>query len=132
MRLFRNLRRTIGQNRLQKFCAAHKKIVIYGTGILGDLYVRCFHDLGITYDAFCVSHRKASQQEHLCRPVYEFSELKHMAGDIGFVLAMEKRNIAEVLPTVQEAASDHDIFCNVKFNEDIFIEEMLRAKGRLW
>lgn len=129
---FHGLRRTVGRTKLQKFCTAHKRIIIYGTGFVGNLYAQYFDRLGLDFEAFCVSRRKTPRQENLHRPVYEFSELKHMAGDIGFVLAMEERNIAEVLPTVQEVVSDHDIFCNVKFNEDIFDEELPRTKDRQW
>lgn len=132
VKAFRSLRRTVGRTRLQKFCAAHKRIVIYGTGFMGDLYARYFDHLGLAYEAFCVSRRKSPQQENLHRPVYEFSELKHMAGNIGFVIAMEERNAVEVLPAVQEAVSNHDIFCNLKFSENILTEEIFRAKDQLW
>lgn len=119
VKTFYSLRRTIGQMRLQKFCATHKKIIIYGANVMGDLYAQYFDKLGLTYEAFCVSRRKVSQQEKLGHPIYEFSELKYLAGDMGFVLAMQEDSVREVLSMVQKTVEDHDIFCNLNFSKDI-------------
>ena len=86
---------------------------------MGYLYAQYFDKLGLTYEAFCVSRRKVSQQEKLGHPICEFSELKYLAGDTGFVLAMQEDSVREVLPMVQKTVEDHDIFCNLNFSKDI-------------
>ena len=120
-------RKAAGHKKLQQFCSSHKKIAIYGTGAVGDIYAQYFDKYGLGYEAFCVSHRKALHQEHLFHPVYEFDELKHSPDDIGFVLAMLERNVEEVLPAVQEAVGSDAVFCNLKFSEDMRYE-----LGHIW
>lgn len=119
VKTFYSLRQIIGQMRLQKFCAAHKRIIIYGANVMGDLYAQYFDKLGLSYEAFCVSRRKASQQEKFGHQIYEFSELDYLAGDMGFVLAMQEDSVKEVLSMIQKTIESHDIFCNLNFNKDI-------------
>jgi len=114
--LFFNLQQSIGEMKLKKFCAVHKKVYIFGTGATGDIYAHYFDKLGLNYEAFCVSKRKVPQQEKLCHPVYEFSELKQSEGNIGIVIAMIESTYEKVFPVVKETFSDKDIFYNPKFS----------------
>lgn len=122
----------MGRIKLQKFCAGHKRIFIYGTGLRGELYARYFDQWGLTYEAFCVSRRKRPDQENRGHSVYEFAELKYEASDIGFVIAMEQANVDEVLSVVQKAVRNSDIFCDVKFSEDILADTILHAQNQSW
>lgn len=132
--MFYYLRRKLGQMRLQKFCTAHERIVIYGTGSRGELYDQLLDELGLTYEAFCVSRRKIPHQESHGHPVYEFGELTQRADNIGFIMAMEDRNVKEVLPVIQKVVDKGDIFCDLKFTNDILYKKIRDGKGkdRLW
>lgn len=119
IRVYYKLRKAIGRKKLQKFCTSHKRIFIYGTGIVGDVYAQYFDTYGLDYEAFCVSCRKDGQQEHLSRPVYGFAELKYGLDGAGFVVAMAEHNVAEVLPSLCEAVGDDAVFSDLKLSEDI-------------
>lgn len=132
VKAFYNLRQAAEEKRVQKFCTAHERTVIYGTGSIGEMYARWFKRLGIPFEGFCVSRRKPKHAE-LDHPVYELAELGNApAGSIGFVLAMDRHNVGEVLPAVKKIAADRDIFCDFKFSEDMIGQEILRAQNRLW
>lgn len=132
VKAFYGLRKRNGQRKLQRFCAAHERIVIYGTGVLGKLYARYFGRQGIPFEGFCVSRRKPKHTA-LGYPVYELAELENAAaGSVGFVLAMNRDHVGEVLSAVKKTAADWDIFCDFKFSEDIDNEEIFRAKELLW
>lgn len=131
-KMFYRLKQSMGRMKLQKFCATHKGIIVYGTGSKGDLYARCLDELGISYEAFCVSRRKLPQQENRRHPVYEFAELSGNAGDIGYIIAMEKRYVREVLPVIKKTVDGDDIFCDLRFTENLLTEDMFRAKGHFW
>lgn len=123
------LQRRVGQRRLQKFCASHERLIIYGTGGIGKLYAKYFEQWGITFEAFCVSRRKPKHKD-LDHPVYELSELKNVADGIGFVLAMDKYHVAEVLPALQEVTDRRDIFCDLGFSNAVYNMDMSRAMAQ--
>ena len=131
LKAFYRLRQMAGQRKLQRFCAARKRTVIYGTGSIGAVYAQCFNRLGISFEGFCVSRRKPKHAE-LDHPVYELAELKGTADNIGFVLAMDQSNVEEVLPAVKRIATDRDIFCDFKLTEELTFVEVLQAQNRLW
>lgn len=101
--------------------------MIYGTNNGGTLCAQCFDRLGLVYEAFCVSHRRASQQEKLNHPIYEFCELKHDVNGLGIVMAMGEQSVGEVMADVQKVMERKHIFCDLKFNEDIYYEDVIQS-----
>lgn len=131
IKAFYDLREMTAQKRLQKFCAAHERVLIFGTGSIGELYAQCFKRLDIPFEAYCVSRRKPKHAE-LDRPVYELAELEHAADGIGIVLAMDEFNVGKVLPAARKVFADRDIFCDLNFSADMSGKEVLHAQNRLW
>jgi len=107
----------IGLSKLKKFCSTHPRVVIFGTGVTGEIYDKYFKESGLSYEAFCVSHRKPNKKDFLNHPIYELDEIKKYPGDIGIVVALIDENAKEVLSVLQDIFGDSCIFYDSRFIE---------------
>lgn len=108
--------------KLRIFCKKHSRIIIYGAGDNGEIYDQLFKREGLSYDAFCVSHRKPNKTKYLQHPVCEFDEIKSVSKEIGFVIALSEEHTKEVLPTVYNTIDKKHIFYEADLQKSIRLE----------
>lgn len=117
--LYEKVYRAVGLAKLRKFCKTHPRIVIYGTRTIGLIYNQYFKREGLSYEAFCVSHRGLNRTEYLQHPVYEFDEIKNDAKGIGFVIAMREESAGVVLRIIDNFVDKSCIFYDPNFVKNI-------------
>lgn len=108
---------------LLQFIDKHKRVYLYGAGIMGALLADALQDRNVTFSGFVVTKRKQGQSRFFGLPLLEVNELKDVAHeDCGFIYALDIRFHAEVTKGLTEAG-----FKNFFRIPDGFFQELKEA-----
>lgn len=109
--------------RLRQFCKAHARVAIYGAGNHGAAFGEYLIAHDIPFDFYCVTRRKPGKYVFMEHPVHTFDEVSDAYDEIGFVVALSRKNAPQVLPTLRRTVGKQHIFYNRSY-ETAIREEM--------
>lgn len=96
------------------FCNSHEKIFIYGAGAMGQSCYRMLKGQNIQIYGFVVSDGHKHENQCIHESVYELSEIQN--GDLcGIIVALNKKNIEEVIDRLNSSKKIDYIFYTEKF-----------------
>lgn len=106
------------KNRLEKFCRAHSRIIIYGAAFWGRVYAEYFDKHGIKYDGFCSTKRKPGKYEFCKHPIYIFDEIKDKFDEnVGIVVAIE--HAQEVMDKLEKEMDSRQFFYDPELGNEL-------------
>ena len=106
------------KNRLEKFCRAHSRIIIYGAAFWGRAYAEYFDKHGIKYDGFCSTKRKPGKYEFCKHPIYIFDEIKDKFDEnVGIVVAIE--HAQEVMDKLEKEMDSRQFFYDPELGNEL-------------
>lgn len=85
-----------GMAELNSFMKKYPKLLIYGAGLNAKRYARFFHEENVEYEGFCVSEKKACDNELMGHPCYIAKEVGDKLGKYGIYLALNIVNRKQV------------------------------------
>ena len=115
-----NLKRSLLNRRLQRFCMGHKKIFIYGCGFMAQKTSSLLKELQMRPCGYAVSDRSGEKQKFHGLPVIEYEKLQHLYSnaEVGIIMALNRGNTFQVMKEKQ-GLDRYDIFYMYRYEDTL-------------
>lgn len=92
------------------FCNGHKRLIVYGAGVVAKKKSYILDRLGIEYDCFVVTNTNDTVSYYRNHRVMNFEQYGYKHGQTGIIMALGRKNSEEVIKTTLSKVSNDDIY----------------------